>query len=129
MIFHRIARNVVQRVTGNNVVSILLGKAVCDLRQLCLQVAILVVICRAILTISSHSEGGGAKVVAFGKEGIAARRGGDALARGADDVPLMPGKGHRLADGGPRRLGGGAHAWYQPDEQAQGQQGGEKFSS
>ena len=80
---------------------------------------------RTVLLIGSRPERSIAKVIVFGKQGVAARRGGDALGLGADDVPLIPGKLHRVANivvaCGKSR---GAHARHQPHQQAQAEQRG-----
>ena len=80
---------------------------------------------RTVLLIGSRPERGRAEVIVFRKQGVAALRGGDALAFGADDIPVIPGKGHDVANivvacGKSRR----AHARHQPHQQAQAEQRG-----
>ena len=80
---------------------------------------------RTVRIAGSRPERSRAEVVVFGKQGVAAGGGGDALAFGADDVPVIPGKGHDVADivaacGKGRR----AHARHQPHQQAQAEQRG-----
>ena len=57
-------------------------------------------VCRTVLIIGPRPKRGGVEVVVFGKQGVAALRGGDAADSGADDVPLIPGKAHRVAEDG-----------------------------
>lgn len=71
--------------------SVLSGKAVCDLRYGIFQVATAVVMGRTFIEVASRRpERGGAKVVVLGKQGVAAGGGFYALGLGADEVPLMP---------------------------------------
>ena len=125
LVIHRIARNAVQRVTGNNAGLVPGGKSACDFLHLFLQVAVLVVIRRTVRTFGSRPERSRAEVIVFRKQGVAAGGGFYAIAFGADDVPVMPGKGHSVADivaacGKSRR----AHARHQPHQQAQAEQRG-----